>query len=69
MQGPKSFSAAKDGTRGFLSSADMDLGAPLESPEGSQASSQVETRTSAFPPSSSNIVRLSIELTQEIMNV
>ena len=31
------------GTSGFLSSADMDLGVPLEFPKGSQTSSPVET--------------------------
>ena len=37
--GPKSSSVAEAGPLGFLSSADMDLGAPLESSQGSQASS------------------------------
>ena len=36
------------GTSGFLSSADMDLGVPLEFPEGSQASSRVEACKSAL---------------------
>ena len=42
----------------------MDLGVPLESPEGSQASSCVETCRSAFLPRGSNSVRLPSELTQ-----
>ena len=42
----------------------MDLGVPLESPEGSQASSSVETCRSAFLPRGSNSVRLPSELTQ-----
>ena len=42
----------------------MDLGVPLESPQGSQASSQVETCTSAFLPSCNSSVWLPIELAQ-----
>ena len=41
-------SGVEAGTSGFLSSADMDLGVPLEFPEGSQASSNVETQV-RFP--------------------
>ena len=41
MSGPKTLCAVGAGTRGFLSSADMDLGLPLESPQGIQASSRV----------------------------
>ena len=41
--GPKISSGDEAGTRGFLSSVDMDLWVPLQSPQGSQASSQVET--------------------------
>ena len=42
----------------------MDFGVPLESPQGSQALSRVETCTSAFRPSFSSSVGLPIELTQ-----
>ena len=41
--GPRSSSGVEAGTSGFLSSADMDLGVPLEFQQGSQASSLVET--------------------------
>ena len=46
------------GTGGFLSSADMDLGVLLESPQGSQSSSRVGVFTCAFLPSFSNSVAL-----------
>ena len=39
MTGPTSLCGVGAGTGGFLSSADMDLGVLLESPQGSQASS------------------------------
>ena len=42
----------------------MDIGFPLESPQGSQALSRVETCTSAFRPSFSSSVRLAVELIQ-----
>ena len=42
----------------------MDLGVPLESPQESQDSSQVETYTSVFLPSCSSSVRLPDVLTQ-----
>ena len=45
-------------TRGFLSSADMDLGVLLESPQGSQSSSRVGACTCAFLPSCSSSVTL-----------
>ena len=44
------------GTGGFLSSADMDLGVLLESPQGSQSSSRVGACTSAFFASCSSSV-------------
>ena len=44
-----------------LSSADMDLGVLLESPQGSQSSSRVGTCTCPFLPSCSSGVRLPIE--------
>ena len=43
---------------GFLSSADMDLGVLLESPQGSQSSSRVGACTCAFLPSCSSTVTL-----------
>ena len=41
MPGPKILCGVGAGTCGFLSSADMDLGVLLESPQGSQSSSRV----------------------------
>ena len=46
------------GTSEFLSSADMDLGVLLESPQGSQSSSRVGACTCAFLPSCSSSVTL-----------
>ena len=40
MPGPKTLCGNGAGTCGFLSSADMDLGVLLESPQGSQSSSR-----------------------------
>ena len=48
---------------GFLSSANMDLRVPLEFPQGSQASSLVETCKSALLSSLKSSVRLPVELT------
>ena len=45
---------------GFLSSADMDLGVLLESPQGSQSSSRVGPCTCAFLPSYSSSVTLPV---------
>ena len=45
-------------TCGFLSSADMDLGVLLESPQGSQSSSRVGACTCVFLPSCSSSVTL-----------
>ena len=42
----------------------MDLGVPLESPQGSQASSQVETCMSTFLSSYSSSIRLPVALIQ-----
>ena len=47
----------------FLSSADKDLGVPMEFPQGSQASSRVETFKYTFHSSCNNSVRLPVELT------
>ena len=46
--GPRSSSGVEGGTSGFLSSADMDLGVPLQFPHGNQVLSCVETCKSAF---------------------
>ena len=43
MLGPRSSSGAEAETSGILSSADVDLKVPMEFPQGSQASSRVET--------------------------
>ena len=48
VQDPRYLSGAEAGTSGFLSSADMELGLPVEFQQGSQASSCVETCKSAF---------------------
>ena len=56
--GPKTLCGYGAGTRGFLSSADMDIGALLKSPQGSQSSSLVEACTCAFLPSCSSSVML-----------
>ena len=48
MPGPKIFCGVGAGTGGFLSSGDMDLGVLLESPQGSQSSTQVGACTCAF---------------------
>ena len=47
MPGPKIVGGVGAGTYGFLSSADMDLGVLLESPQGSQSSSRVGACTCA----------------------
>ena len=58
MQGPKILCGVSAGTLGFLSSADMDLGVLLESPQGSQSSSRVGACTCAILPSCSSSVTL-----------
>ena len=58
MPGPKTLRGVGAGTRGFLSSADMDLEVLLESPQGSQSSSRVGAGTCAFLPSCSSSVTL-----------
>ena len=58
MLGPKTLCGVGAGTRGFLSSADMDLGVRLESPQRSQSSSRVGACICDFPPSSSSSVTL-----------
>ena len=54
---------SETGTSCFGSSAAMDLGVPLQSPQGSQAWSPVITCTSSFLPSCSSSVRVPVELT------
>ena len=56
MPGHKTLCGVGSGTGGFLSSADMDLGVILESPQGSQSSSRVGACTCAFLPSCSSSV-------------
>ena len=58
MPGPKTLCGVGGGTLGFLSSADMDFGVLLESPQGSQSSSRVAACTCAFRPRSSSSVTL-----------
>ena len=58
MPGPKTLCGVGAGTRGFLSSADMDLGVLLESPKESQSSSRMGACTWAFLPSCSSSVTL-----------
>ena len=61
--GPRSSSGVEAGTSGFLSSADMDLGVPLEFQQGSQASSLVVTWKSAFLLSYKSSFKVPVELT------
>ena len=56
--GPKTLCGASARTCGFLSSADMDLGVILESPQERQSSSQVGACTCYFLPSCSSSVTL-----------
>ena len=63
VQWPISSSRVKAGTSGFLSSADMDLGLPMEFQRGCQASSLSESWKSAFLSSFKISVRLPLELT------
>ena len=58
---PKASCGVEAGSKGFLSSADMNLGVPLESPQGSQAS-RVETCKSTFLKRCNSSVRLPVEL-------
>ena len=56
MLGPKILCGVGARTSAFLSSADMDLGVLLQSPQGSQSSSRVVACTCAFLPSCSRSV-------------
>ena len=58
MPGPKTLCGVGAGTSGFLSSADMDLGVLLESPQGRQSSSRVRACTCALLPRCSSSVAL-----------
>ena len=58
MPGPKILCGVGAGTGAFLSSADMDLGVLLESPQARQSSSAVGACTCAFLPSCSSSVTL-----------
>ena len=59
--GQRSSSGLEARTLGFLSSADMDLGVPMEFQQDTQASSRVETFKSTFLSSCKSIVRLPFE--------
>ena len=61
MPGHKILCGVGAGTLAFLSSADMDLGVLLESPQGSQSSSPLGACTFAFLPSCSSIFKLPFE--------
>ena len=63
LLGPRSSSVGDSRTSGFLCCARMDLGFPLEFPQGSQASSRVETCKSTLLSSWKSIVRLTVGLT------
>ena len=58
MPRPKTLCGVGAGICGFLSSADMDLGVLLQSPQGSQSSSRVGACPCAFLPSCSSSVTL-----------
>ena len=58
MPGPKTLCEFGAGNLGFLSSADIDLGVLLESPQGSQSSSRLRACTCAFLPSCRSSVAL-----------
>ena len=63
MQRHTASSRVDAGTLGFLSSSDMDLGVLIESQQGSQASSRVETWNSASLSRFLRDVRLPVEWT------
>ena len=58
MLRPKTLCGVGAGICGFLSSADMDLGVLLQSPQGSQSSARVGACPCAFLPSCSSSVTL-----------
>ena len=60
MPGPKTLCGVGAGTSGFLSSADMNLGVLLESPQGSKSSSRMGACTCTFLQSGSRSVTLPI---------
>ena len=66
MPGPKTLCGFGDGNLGFLSSADMELGVLLESPQGSQSSCRVGACTCAFLPSCSRSFALPFLVDQGI---
>ena len=63
VPGPGSSSGAEATASGFLFSADMDVGVPMEFPQGSQALSHVETWKSTFLSMRKSSVRLPVALT------
>ena len=62
MQGHRASSRVEAGTSGFLSSAAMDLGVPMELHQGSQATSRVETWNSASLFRCKSVIRLPVDL-------
>ena len=58
MPGPKTLCGVSVRNRGYLSSADMNIGVLLESPQGRPSSSRVGTCTCAFLSSCSSSVTL-----------
>ena len=62
MPEPMTLCGVGAGTGGFLSSADIDLGVLLESPQGSQSSSRMRACTCAFLQSGSSSVTQSAAL-------
>ena len=52
------------GISGYLSSADIDLRVPMEFPQGSHASSPVETYKSAFLLICNSSIRFPVKLTE-----
>ena len=62
MPGPKILCGVGSRTWALLSTADMDLGVLMESPQGSQSSSRVAACTWAFLPSCSSSVTLPFAL-------
>ena len=63
MPGLRASFGAEAGTLGFFSSADMDLGVPLEFPQQSQTLSHVQTCKSAFLSSWKSSVIFPVGLT------
>ena len=63
LPGPRSSFGIEARTSGFLSSIAMDLGVPLEFPQGRQSLSRVETCKSILHSSCKSSVRIPVGLT------